>query len=345
MDVAQFHAGYDAFPEPLLLQTAEGGWLTNPAAEALCLTQTDYDLLNNWNGDSSLWLAGRFFYVQGHRTPDGLFLLLHASAFLSTAAINLSTQLRQRLTSAFSALDALTKRLSNDDTAVKEEIAVVNRSLHQLLRIATQLDRCTDEELPCNKTCLDLIGWLRRLSDEIQELCDVDNHAALHIDYPSVSLVAYADPHLLDYMVTSLISNAIKASTESQAQIFLSLKKQGEQAILSIRSEGKAVSPAILTDPLWNQPTLLQPGRGLGLGLPIAQRIAALHGGTLMVSPIKAGTQMTFSLPLTIPEGLLSSPAPRVEASGGFSMVRIVLSDALPAAAFHPDFHPQKYGS
>lgn len=27
-----------------------------------------------------------------------------------------------------------------------------------------------------------------------------------------------------------------------------------------------------------------------------------------------------------------------VEMSGGFSMVKIVLSDALPAEAFHPDF-------
>ena len=34
----------------------------------------------------------------------------------------------------------------------------------------------------------------------------------------------------------------------------------------------------------------------------------------------------------------LMSPRPKIEPYGGFSIVRIVLSDALPPEAFHPDF-------
>ena len=31
-------------------------------------------------------------------------------------------------------------------------------------------------------------------------------------------------------------------------------------------------------------------------------------------------------------------PRPKIEPYGGFSIVKIVLSDALPLAAFHPDY-------
>lgn len=340
MDESQFHANYDTFPEPLLLQTAEGSWLSNPAADDLCLSQTDYDRLAEWDGNSSIWLAGRFFYVHGHRTADGLFLLLYADAFLSTAALNLSSQLRQRLSSAFNSLSDLNSHLPSDTNAAKEDFSVVSRALYQIFRIVTELDRCSESELPCHKERLDLTAWLRRLGDELRQWSAPAEGVTLHIDYPNAPLTAAADPYLLDYMVTHLVSNAIKAAPDEQADVFITLKKQGEQATLTISGNGAGFSPAFLTDPLWNQPNRLLVGRGLGLGLPIAQRIAALHGGALMVSPTKDGSQVVFSLPLAIPDDFLATPTPRVEPTGGFSMVRIVLSDALPPAAFHPDFHP-----
>lgn len=340
MDASQFHANYNTFPEPLLLQTAEGGWLSNPAADDLCLSQTDYDRLAEWDGNSSIWLVGRFFYVHGHRTADGLFLLLYADAFLSSAALNLSSQLRQRLALAFNGMSDLKGHLSGNPDAAKDDLSVIERALYQIFRIVTELDRCSESELPCHKERLDLTAWLRRLGDELRQWCAPSKGITLHIDLPSAPLTTVADPYLLDYMVTHLVSNAIKAAPTEQADVFITLKRQGEQATLTVSGSGAGFSPSFLTDPLWNQPGRLLVGRGLGLGLPIAQRIAVLHGGALMVSPTKDGSQVVFSLPLVIPEDFLESPAPRIEPTGGFSMVRIVLSDALPPAAFHPDFHP-----
>lgn len=337
MDAAQFHKSYDSFPDPLFLLTAEEQWLANPAASALPLTPADFDRLSTWEGNASLFLAGRFYYVHGRRTADGLFLTLYADAFLSSAAMNLSSQLRRRLTTAFSGMDSL-KRHLDDGSSGKDDIASVDRALYQIFRLVTELDRCTEDELPCHKTCLDLSEWFRRLGDELRHWCSCVPEVTLHIDLPDSPAVTVADPYLLDYMVAHLVSNALKAAPDGPTDIFISLKKQGEQAVLTIRGSGKAFSPVFFTDPLWNQPGRLLVDRGLGLGLPLSQRIAALHDGTLMVSPTKDGSQVTLSLPLHVPDGFLASPAPRVEPTGGFSMVRIVLSDALPPAAFHPDF-------
>ncbi len=88
MDGSQFKSCYELFPDPLLLQTPEGTWLTNPAADALGLSQTDLDRLSEWDGSSPIWLSRQFFYVQGHRTADGLFLLLVADSFLSPPTIS-----------------------------------------------------------------------------------------------------------------------------------------------------------------------------------------------------------------------------------------------------------------
>lgn len=337
MDAAQFHSSYDAFPEALLLCDGEGRWMQNPAAERLELSQSDLDQLALWNGSSSVWLAGRFHDITGHRTADGLFLILHADAFLSGAALSLSAQLRQRLQIAFHGLASLNRHL-NDPAAAKENLSSVNHALYQILRMTTELDRCADEELPCHKICLDLTQWLQHLGEELKHWCAEAVDGSIQIDTPSASMFTMADPDQLDYMVAHLVSNALKAASDGEAKLFLSLKQQDSQAVLTIRGNGDAFSPTLLADPLWNDPTQLSLGRGLGLGIPIAKRIAALHGGTIVVAPVKDGSQVAVSLPLYVPEGYLASPAPRVEPYGGFSKVRIVLSDALPPAAFHPDY-------
>lgn len=339
VDASQFHAQYDTFPGPLLLQTPEGGWLSNPAADDLCLSQTDYENLAQWDDNSSIWLAGRFFFVHGHRTSQGLFLLLHADAFLSSASLNLSSQLRQRLTSAFAGMSNLKGHLSGDQDAAKEDVAIVDRALNQILRMVTELERCSESELSCNKTRLNLTNWLRHLGDDLRYCCSPDKGVTLHIDLPNTPLPTVADSYMLSYMVAHLLSNAIKAAPDGQAEVFLTLKKEGKQASLTVSGNGPSFSPAFLTDPLWNQPGRLLVGRGLGLGLPIAQRIAALHSGRLVVSATRGGgSQVTFSLPLGIPKDFLEGPDPPIEPDTLF-MVRAVLSDALSPAAFHPDVH------
>lgn len=343
VDESQFHANYDTFPEPLLFQTAEGGWLSNPAADDLCLSQVDYDNLAKWDENSSIWLAGRFFYVHGHRTSEGLFLLLSTDAFLSSASLNLSSQLRQRLSLAFNGMTDLKGHLSGDLDAAKDDFAVVSLALHQIFRMVTELERCSGSELLCNKKLINLTDWLRCLEDELRQLYATSEGVTLCVNLPDSPMQAFADSELLNCMVSHLVSNAVKAAPKGQVDVSITLKRDGTQAVLTVSGNSANFSSDFLTNPLWNQPNRLLVGRGLGLGLPLAQRIAALHGGTLM-APNTTGdnSQVAVSLPLTISENLIKTPTQPPIDQGGYSIIRVTVSDTLPPAAFHPDREPKE---
>ena len=212
MDGSQFKSCYELFPDPLLLQTPEGTWLTNPAADALGLSQTDLDRLSEWDGSSPIWLSRQFLYVQGHRTADGLFLLLVAGSFLSSATDSLSSQLRQTLSQAFNSLALLKESLTSDTSpAIQGWISGLTQALFRIFRMATELEHSTANELARHKSCLDLTQWLDSLTTELRYWCPASDKVTLRAELPSAPLAAMANYTLLDYLVTHLVSNAIKA--------------------------------------------------------------------------------------------------------------------------------------
>jgi hypothetical protein len=72
--------------------------------------------------------------------------------------------------------------------------------------------------------------------------------------------------------------------------------------------------------------------------LALARRIAALHGGTVVIS---AGEDLALSVAVSIPlekppAGLLESPKSPLY-SGGFDPVLVAMSELLPARSFLPE--------
>ena len=85
---------------------------------------------------------------------------------------------------------------------------------------------------------------------------------------------------------------------------------------------------------------LLQRPGSLGLGLKVARRIAALHGGSIVFEPREErGSRAIVSLPLRPPEPseLLKTPRMGFDGSGGFSDTLIELAGVLPYRAFFPE--------
>ena len=92
--------------------------------------------------------------------------------------------------------------------------------------------------------------------------------------------------------------------------------------------------------PETDENTLLQRPGSLGLGLRVARRIAAAHGGTIVVQQQEGrGSRAVVSLPLRPPEKgeVLKTPAMGFDGSGGFSDVLVELSGVLPYRAFLPE--------
>ena len=83
----------------------------------------------------------------------------------------------------------------------------------------------------------------------------------------------------------------------------------------------------------------LRPG-SLGLGLKIARRIAAAHGGAIVFQQQEGrGSRAIVSLPIRPPEPgeVLRTPTMGFDGSGGFSDVLVELSGVLPYQAFRPE--------
>ena len=76
---------------------------------------------------------------------------------------------------------------------------------------------------------------------------------------------------------------------------------------------------------------------GAGFGLPLAQHIVQLHGGTMMISRKEAGAgaMAVFSIPLGEPDPqAVKSPIAGMDYAGGFRHELVELADVLPLEVF-----------
>lgn len=332
-----FRQIFDQIPDPTLLKTG-GEWLLNTAAQALCLNPTDLQELEDWGENASLWLARRFFLVSAARVDGDLLLTLHDDVFFASAARNIASQIRQRLQSAFgctfdlSRMDAL-----KHDLQGRDRLAGVNRELYQFLRMAEQLELSgQDDGVICRPQWVDLAAIFLQMADETRELCA---HAGvkLNLELEPPHLLMMADAEKLKYLVLSLVSNALAHPAESDGQITLGLKRQQEQAVITVSDNGTGFSPDLFSHPLWSDPDRRLFGRGLGLGLPLVQRIAAAHEGTVMVFPSPKGSRVVVSLPIHDHGDIYAEPIDALESPSGFSMAKTLLSNALPRTLYYPN--------
>ncbi len=111
------------------------------------------------------------------------------------------------------------------------------------------------------------------------------------------------DLQLIERALTNLIDNAVRHAPGA-APVRISLRSDGVQAQILVEDSGPGLPPELIRRLEQGQslrdPPLRRPGGGIGgLGLAIAQRVAVLHGGSLLPMPCAGGgTQLCLALPL-----------------------------------------------
>jgi PAS domain S-box-containing protein len=108
------------------------------------------------------------------------------------------------------------------------------------------------------------------------------------------------DPDLIRATVLNLLLNAAQAMN-GQGRIHLRSEQRDGTWTIEVRDAGPGIPAELRREVL--EPFFTTKARGGGLGLPIAKRVAELHGGTLTLAcPESGGTCVTVRLPAASPE-------------------------------------------
>lgn len=128
----------------------------------------------------------------------------------------------------------------------------------------------------------------------------------LHFDRPGAGpVVVFGDPEELARVIDNMVDNAVKYTPED-GSVSVAMTIGGDEVSVHVTDTGLGISSTDQQNVFsafhrsTNPNALSVPGTGLGL--PIAQRIAESHGGTLSVaSELGQGSTFTFTLPLRSP--------------------------------------------
>lgn len=339
INAALFQQLFQRFDAPVILKGGDQ-WHLNPAAQSLELSTVELELLADHKEDAFLWLSHQFYHVSTSEV-DGLpLIMLRPDSFFTSAADRVASQLRTQLNAAFGPAFSLSEnRFLRSDPRAHEQLAALNQALYQIFRMVIQFEQCSDpDDLSAQFAAIDLVQWFQRLSEELRELCEeVDIKFTSQTDQTYLPMLVNGKQ--LELLILCLVSNALKNAPEKDGRVSVSLKRQKDQAIITVSDNAGGFSPELLTHPLWSQPVRPLPNQGLGLGLPLVQRVVAAHEGTLMAFPASTGTRMVLSLPIRVPDDTFSTSCPPGwdDFAPGFSLAKIFLSDILPASLYYPD--------
>jgi PAS domain S-box-containing protein len=135
----------------------------------------------------------------------------------------------------------------------------------------------------------------------------------LSASYGHRTLLVEADALRLKQILINLLSNAVKF-TPSGGAITLTVSETADpaQLALSVTDTGRGVAPEdqerIFLE--FEQGEHVSHSSGTGLGLPIARKLAVMHGGTItLASEPGRGSTFTLLLPVRVPAAPAAEPA------------------------------------
>ena len=265
--------------------------------------------------------------------------LFHQDESLSEVLQQVSSQLRLSLGNIHNALDRLAPPgLRDEEESVDLDAAVLCQSYYRILRLTNNLSDASEPERPVGQGMSndDIVGVCRAVMARAELPAEL---LGIRLDFRSAKTghIIAMDSERIQRLLLNLLSNAFKFIGDGEKKVTLEVRVEPDYVYLVLSDTGRGI-PADRLDTVFDrcrQPGRLEPPpHGLGLGLPICQRIAREHGGSLaLFSQEGNGTTVTVSLPNRRGPQRLKSPM-LVDLTGGFNPTLVELSDALPKQAF-----------
>jgi signal transduction histidine kinase len=205
-------------------------------------------------------------------------------------------ELRTPLTNLRCELEAIQDGLATPDAA---RIASIHEEVLHLGRLVDDLQQLALAEaggLRLNRERIDLGEAVARAIDAFPHRNDIA------LSTSREALVVSADVTRLGQIVRNLLANAIQHTREPR-RIAVELRRDGEAALVSVSDNGPGI-PAAELENIFERFYRVEEARdrdsgGAGLGLPIAQRLAELHGGSIRAeNRPEGGARFVVSIPL-----------------------------------------------
>ncbi|WP_052731127.1 sensor histidine kinase [Spirosoma radiotolerans] len=225
-----------------------------------------------------------------HRKDEFLAMLAH--------------ELRNPLAPVHNGLQLLAQT-HQDDPMLGAILPSMNRQMDHLLRLVDDLldvSRISRGKIELRTQRIDLVQVVAQTVDTMQPLFRVSARQ-LHVQLPSHCFYMNGDATRLTQVVTNLLTNGLRY-TYPEGQVWLSLERVGEQAVLRVRDNGIGLAADQLgvIFELFRQvdTSLARSQGGLGVGLSLVQQLVEQHGGRVGVQSEgqEKGSEFTIHLPL-----------------------------------------------
>jgi signal transduction histidine kinase/ActR/RegA family two-component response regulator/PAS domain-containing protein len=212
--------------------------------------------------------------------------------------------------------------------------------LHEMLeRQVTHIVRLVDDLLEVSRISRGVIDLkrepvvlnqvLRVAAETSRPLIEQGRHR-LQLTLPDEALTLCGDPVRLAQVFANLLNNAAKYTDEGGV-IELRARRDAHCAVVEVRDSGIGIAAEQLPRlfELFTQVdrTTVRAQGGLGIGLWLAQRLVAMHGGSVHAHSDGLGHGSCFSVRLPLMEAAATSPREPVAIAPSFGRRRVLVVD------------------
>jgi signal transduction histidine kinase/CheY-like chemotaxis protein len=235
--------------------------------------------------------------------------------FLAT----LAHELRNPLAPIRNALE-LMKRADGDANLTEQARILMERQVGQMVRLVDDLldlNRISRGKVELRKERLELGTQVRNAVEVSRPMMEAQSHE-LTVTLPPEPIFLDADPTRLSQIISNLLNNAAKY-TEKGGHIWLTVERQGGDAVVSIRDTGIGIAADHLPHifEMFSQavPALERSQGGLGVGLALVRGLVELHGGTVEAHSGGIGMGSEFIIRLPVAEGPVQTSVESADSS------------------------------
>lgn len=209
--------------------------------------------------------------------------------------------LRTPLSSVRAFAEGLRDGLAREPEKAAHYAEVILRKTAEVERLVEDLFQFSRLELPEARAALRPVDLAEFLRATLAAFAPQAEQKGVALSAEGPDLMAHVDPDLLGRAIDNLVANALR-HTPPGGQIRLTWSRAGEAVAIAVADTGEGIPPEQL-------PHLFTPlhradrsrsrrNGGAGLGLAIAARVAALHGGRITCeSRVGEGSTFTIWLP------------------------------------------------